>query len=270
MESVKSLIDNLAEKGLIREITARLFQVKAATRLEYELQVKALFYAGPLYAKYEGLRRFDYNDLLNLLRNFEHDLDKKFYGKDEDAFNMFIAERFEAAGYPYHFEHELAYHAKKNSFSISIPKERLTKLQVHYFNEYIKQAGLTEDAVHMFYWTSTEKLITITSDSHLGRNLRFIEPQMVTAVKEALQTYDPAIFLKFTIEYDTRDVGVYKIYREIPDMFTTPSEWRALVESCSNLHAEVKEEYLSFFDAQEEKGFGNWTEFTFHTLLKRP
>jgi len=268
LPGLQQFIEVHAQKKMSKEVTARLFQVKAQNREEYELQVQGLFYSGIFFIQEHELRRFDYEALLNLLRNFEHDRDKKYYQKDESSFNAFVEKQFNDAGYHYRFLHELTYHAKKSSRT-HLSKAQLVTLQLHYFNEYVKQSGLTYDAVHMLYWTSTERFVPSVKDKERGQNLRYIEPEMAVLFKTIFPHYEPTQFLRYSIEYEMREAGIYRIYREIIEMFNDPEDLRTLVAANNYLDVVVKEEYLSFLDSAKMNGFKQWTEFEFKTALRR-
>jgi len=179
-----------------------------------------------------------------------------------------VEKQFNDAGYHYRFLHELTYHAKKSSRT-HLSKAQLVTLQLHYFNEYVKQSGLTYDAVHMLYWTSTERFVPSVKDKERGQNLRYIEPEMAVLFKTIFPHYEPTQFLRYSIEYEMREAGIYRIYREIIEMFNDPEDLRTLVAANNYLDVVVKEEYLSFLDSAKMNGFKQWTEFEFKTALRR-
>lgn len=267
LSGIHAFIDLHQQKKMLREVTTRLFQEKTATREHYELQVESLFYLGPMYINENGRRTFDYSVLTDLIWNHENHIDKKYYNKDESALNAFISKMFDAAKFPYLFEHELISQIKKNKKDVSLTEETMKIYQVRYFKQHVAQNNLSEDSVFMFWWTDYTESILIPDKPGYVHKHRHIEPEMGTAMKTVLPNYDPFNFLRHSIKYDMWDKGIYTIHKEVLEIFEEPEELRDLVAHHPSLNENIREEYLAFFDACQSDNFKWPTLYTFATAL---
>jgi hypothetical protein len=268
MAGIKSFIDECEQKNLLSEAGTRILQEKPWDKEGYEQKVKSLFYLGPRFYAQKGRNAFDHQSITNLIWNYDHNLDKQFYKKDEAALSSFVDSLFTDAVFPYQFEHEVLYHVKDGKKDISFSRERIVELQTNYFSEHVKQAGLTKDAVFMFWWTKHEEFVPLPDDPNRGHKYEHMEKPIAAAMKAFLPEYDPFQFLKYTIKYDMRDKDIYFLYPQMLEIFDTPDELRALVAGHPLLAADVKAEYLALFDACKKQDFKGWVEFELNTALK--
>ncbi|MCO5948561.1 KAP family P-loop NTPase fold protein [Mucilaginibacter flavidus] len=268
LPGIKNYIDECEQKNMLTELGTRILQEKPADKEGYELKMKSLFYLGPKYIAQKGRYAFDHQAITNLIWNYDHNLDKQFYKKDEAAFRSFVAGLFSGAGFPYQFEHEVLYHVKDGKKDISLSRERIVELQTHYFSEHVGQAGLTKDAVFMFWWTKYEEFVPLPDNPNLGHHHEHIEKPIVAAMKDLLPEYDPFQFLKYTIKHDIRDKDIYLLQPVMLEIFDEPEELRALVAEHTLLATDVKAEYLALFDACKKQDFKGWVEFELNTALK--
>lgn len=269
LEQMKNLIQSSVELGMARQMAARLLQFKPSDKEEFELMVKSLFFLGPLYASKEGLRSFQFDSLIDLLRNSPYNPYMNFYKKDPDGLKLLAGELFEGC-FPFLFENETMYHIKKSARDFSLSDEELTDRQIKYFNAHLKKDGLSEDAVYILYWTSDERFEpTFINDKEM-RKQRRIKEEMAVRVLEVLPNYDLLNFLKMSIHTDFRDKTARKINWTFLALFSDPAELRKSVLANMKISKDVKKEYLQFFDACQEKGFDILIEFELKTDLKNP
>ncbi|WP_428331613.1 hypothetical protein [Mucilaginibacter sp.] len=268
LAAIKSFIDECEQKNLLTELGRRILQEKPDDKEAYELKVRSLFYLGPKYIAQKGRYAIDHQAITNLIWNYDHNLDKQFYKKDEAAFRSFVDSLFTGAVFPYQFEHELLYHVKDGVKDITLGRERIVELQTHYFREHVKQAGLTKDAVFMFWWTKYKEFVPLPDNPNLGNYHEHIEKPIVVAMKSFLPEYDPFQFLKYTIKHDIRDKDIYFLQPIMLEIFDDPEELRALVAGHALLPADIKAEYLALFDACKKQNFKGWVEFELNTALK--
>jgi len=160
------------------------------------------------------------------------------------------------------------YHIKDGVKDISLSRERIVELQTHYFSEHVKQAGLTKDAVFMFWWTKHTEFVPLPDDPHRGHKYEHIEKPIVATMKAFLPEYDPFQFLKYTIKYDMRDKDIYLLQPIMLELFDAPEDLRTLVAGHPLLAADIKAEYLALFNACKNQEFKGWVEFELKTALK--
>jgi len=268
LPAIKSFIDECEQKKLLTELATRILQEKPEDKEAYELKVRSMFYLGPKYIAQKGRYAIDHQAITNLIWNYDHNLDKQFYKKDEATFRSFVDRLFSGAVFPYQFEHELLYHVKDGVKDISMSRERIVELQTHYFSEHVKHAGLTKDAVFMFWWTKYKEFVPLPDNANLGHHYEHIEKPIVSVMKSFLPEYDPFQFLKYTIKHDIRDKDIYLLQPIMLEMFDNPEELRALVEVHPLLAADIKTEYLALFDACKKQDFKGWVDFELNTALK--
>jgi hypothetical protein len=160
------------------------------------------------------------------------------------------------------------YHIKDGVKDISLTRERIVALQVHYFTEHVNQVGLTKDAVFMFWWTKYKEFVPLPGDPNREDEHIHIEKSIVSVMKAFLAVHDPFQFLKYTIKYDMRENDIFLLYQEMLGMFDDPEELWALVAAHTLLAADIKAEYLEFFDACKAQQFHVWINFEFKTALR--
>lgn len=267
IEQMKSLIESSVELGMARQTAARLLQFKPSDKEGFELMVRSLFLLGPLYASKEGLRSFQFDSLVDLLRNSPYNPYVNFYKKKPDELKQLTEKLFEGS-FPFLFENEMMYHIRKSTRDFSLSDEELTDRQIKYFNAHLEKEGLSEDAVYILYWTSDERLVPAFINDKEMRKERRIKDKMAVRVLEVLPNYDLLNFLKMSIYTDFRDKSARKINWTFLALFSEPAELRKAVSSNKNISRNVKKEYLQFFDACKENGFDRLTEFELKTDLK--
>lgn len=267
-EQVKAFIDIQSAQKMLRETAARLLQVKASDRNEFELQIKSLFYLGPLFALQEGLRTFPFDSLLSYLWSVDYNENILFFKEEPEAFKSMVKGIFNNAPFPFLFHSELAYHIRTDGRKFLLPDGELTDLQIRYFKAHLDIDGLSQDAVYIFYWTSEEKFEPLNDGSSTGFKRRRIKDKMAKLIVKVLPSYDPVHFLKMSIETDFREKTMHNINWTFRVLFEDPIELRNLISTNSKISEEVRTEYLDFFDACKENGFERLTEFKFKTELK--
>jgi len=261
IEQMKKLIEKSSKEGMIRQTAARLFQFKPSDKEGYVLMLRSLFYLGSIYTLEQRLRSFQFDSLVDLLRNSQYNPYMNFYKKDPVGLKLFAEELFEGR-FPFLFENEMIYHIRKSTWDFSLSDEELTDRQIKYFNAHLEKNGLSEDAVYILYWTSNEQIVPEM------RKERRIKEKMAVRVLEVLPNYDLLNFLKMSIHTDFRDKTAHKIIWTFLALFSEPAELRKAVSSNKNISRDVKKEYLEFFDACKENGFDRLTEFELKTHLK--
>jgi len=267
-DALIEFIDAHSQRKVIKELTVRLFQESPKNREEFELLVKSLFYIGPKFLEENGRRTFDYEALINILWNHEGRIEKQFYNNDKAIYKVFLNEMLSNASFPFLFHHELVSNLKRDYKSIGISKEQIIEYQVQYFRRHVQENGLSEDSIFMFWWTDYNEFVPIPSKPNHGHEHRHIEPLMVKAIKEVLPLYDPAYFLKHSINYDMWEKSLHGIQKEIIEIFDTPSNLKELVAGHPLLNAEIRDEYLNFFDAWNQAGSNTLISYDFNTMLR--
>lgn len=267
LEAMKKLINNGADRKLLRQTAARIFQFKPSNASEFELIVRSLFYLGPLYAEKEGLRRFQFDSLIDLLWNSPYNANFNFFRHDPSYLKSLMNELFEGS-YPFLFKNEMMYHIRKSTRDFPLSDEELTGWQIRYFNAHLERDGLSADAVYIFYWTSDEHLDTAYANDRENRKQRWVKEKMALRVLEILPQFDLLNFLIMSIHTDFREKTSHKVNRAIFNLFAEPSEFRNAVSSNAKTTRAVKNEFLRFFDACAKNGFERYTEFEFKTDLK--
>ncbi|SCY76143.1 KAP family P-loop domain-containing protein [Flavobacterium anhuiense] len=268
LDKLKELIDNYADQNMIKETVARLFQLKALNRSEFELQVKALFYTGPLYALQQGVRNFAFDSLLNFLWDNTYNSNLKFFKQNTYDFKLLIISLFEEAPFPYLFHNEMIYHIRTDNRNFPLSEEELTDFQIQYFKKHLDNVGLSEDAVYIFYWTSEKIFEPLQDGSGKGYNRHQIKDKMAKLIVEVLSFHNPVNFLRMSIQTDLREKSLHTVNWTFLNLFSDPEELRNAVLTNTKISEEVKNEYLQFFDACKSNGFDRYTEFEFTTELK--
>ncbi|SFF07525.1 KAP family P-loop domain-containing protein [Chitinophaga sp. CF118] len=268
LSGVKQFVDRCEEDKLLAELCMRILQEKAKTRACFELKLKSLFYLGARYVKEKGRHSFDYMALIDLLWNYDHIIDKRYYKKDENAYRLFVESLFEEAETPFVFPAEIIYNIKHDKKEISVPTTVLVDFQVRYFMAHVAEHGLTKDASWMFWGIRDE--YTEPAPGQPGyeiKHFRF-EPPVIPFVKAALREHDPFEFLKLAIKYDMREKEIVAIHPELLAIFETPEEYRDLIIANTKINPDIKADFLAFFEACKEKDFNNWANYEFKTALK--
>ena len=268
LEATKTYIDLQGKHKMLNDVATRIFQEKPATREAYELKVYSLFYLGPKFIREKGRHSFDTEALTDLIWNYEHNLDKKFYKKDEAAFASFIQKVLGQAPFPYLFHNEIIYHIKKGSKEISVAEEKLSNFQLDYFTKHVEQAGLSEEALYLFWWSRYKEFVPLPENPGRGHEYLHFEKPIAEAMRKFIPELDPFHFLKYSIKYDIRDREIYFIHPEVLEMFRQKSELRNLVQDHKVLDQTVKQDYLALYDACEANGFKDWGRIEFKTALK--
>ncbi|RYJ44258.1 P-loop domain protein, KAP family [Flavobacterium beibuense] len=268
LPTMQALIDRYQQDDLLRKVQARLLQIKAKTKQEFELQIESLFYVGSHYIVSDNRRTFDYQALVRLLWNHEHAIDKMYYRKETNGLGSFLTRLFTEAVHPYIFYHSLIYYIKEDKTEVGIEKETLLAYQISYFKSHVEKEGLSEEAIYMFFGTKRDEFIPLPDDSKRGHMKTVIEKDMAVAIREVLPAYDPFYFLKHSIKYDMRNGNIYTISPQILEIFSSPAELRKVAETNSFIDETVRTEYLAFFDLSQANGFDKWTEYEFTTDLK--
>lgn len=268
LESTRAYIDLQDKSQLLSDVAVRILQEKPVTREAYEHKVASLFYLGPKFIRKKGRHSFDTDALTDLIWNYDHNLDKKFYKKDQAAFSLFIETMLAQAPFPYLFHNEIIFHIKKRNMEILVDQGKLSNFQLEYFRKHVAQAGLSEEALYLFWWSRYKEFVPLPDDPGRGHEYWHFEKPIAMAMKEFLPELDPFYFLKYSIKYDMRDREIYFIHPEVLEMFEEKSDLRKLVEDHKILDADVKREYLALFDACHANGFKDWARIEFKTSLK--
>lgn len=268
MQGLRGFIDECVVGKTHKELVTRLLLEKPENRSQYELITEGLFYLGGEYVKLEGPRSFSYQDLIDTIWDYEGLVSKKYYKGDVPAFSKFLLKLFDSAAFPYLFNSELIYHVKYENREIAIPFNKLSDLQVIYFCEYVRLKGLDENAMYLL-WATVEnhKIPVHDQPGAYHKALRF-EPGIILFLKEFIKSYDPLSFLRTSMESNIRDNNMVMIRRQILDVFDTRTEFRDLIAENVHVNADVREEYLEFFDECQLKDFNEYINFEFKTVLK--
>lgn len=267
-QAIRTYIDLQEEHHMLSEVATRIFQEKPDTLETYELKVSSLFYLGPKFIREKERHSFDIDALTDLIWNYDHNLDKKFYKKDEAAFASFIEKLLGHAPFPYLFHNEIIFNIKNKGKETSVSNGKLTKIQLNYFKKHVAQTGLSEEAIFLFWWSRYKKFVPLPDDPGRGHEHWHFEKSLAEAMKEFLPKLAPFQFLKHSIQYDMRDSDIYSIHLQVLEMFDNKSELRNLVKNHKVLDSAVKEEYLTLFDACNAIGFKNWVTIELKTALK--
>jgi energy-coupling factor transporter ATP-binding protein EcfA2 len=267
-DGLKAYIDECAEKGLLNELSDRIFQFKATSRENYELKLQSLFYLGPKYIRDKAASSFDFQALTDLMWNYDQNVEKRYYKKDPGGFEAFLLKLFNQAMFPFMFESEVIYHISSGSKAIPLSKETLGNYQAHYFSEHVSSSGITKAAVWIFWWTKVKTFVPLPNDPNRGIEHWHFKKEIVPITKRLLPLYDPFQFLKISIKSDMRNNDIFFLYSEILELFDDPEELRTIVAGHNIMEEKYKTDYLGFFDACKEKDFKDWATFEFKTDLR--
>ncbi|WP_286911863.1 KAP family P-loop NTPase fold protein [Flavobacterium sp. UBA4197] len=267
LAGMRKFIDVHEERNMLRQVGARIIQLKVSSREQFELQVNTLCYLGPKFAEQEGLRSFPFDSLIGLFWNYSYNPHIAYYSDEPEAFRAVAEAVFDGASFPYLFQNELVYHIKQDGRPFALSNEQLTDIQIGFFRRHLERDGLSQDAVYIFYWTSQEKFEPLTDDASRGHKYWHIEDKMAEEIKTILPEHDPIHFLKMSIEADSRDKSYYTISRTILKIFADPIELRNAVADNRFLEQEAKLEFLEFFDACKSNDFAKFTEYNFKSEL---
>lgn len=268
LENMKELVNMYADKNMLKETAARLLQVKAVNKSQFELQIMSLFYLGPIYASQEGVRNFVFDSLLNPLWDNPYNLNIQFFKEDTQAFKVLIKTLFEEASFPYLFHNEIIYHIRTDNRNFPLSEVELTDIQILYFKKHLNRDGLSEDAVYIFYWTFEEIFEPLPDGSGQGYKRHRIKDKMAGLIVEVLPFHDPINFLKMSIQSDFREKSLHTVNWTFLNLFSDPMKLRDIVLTNIKISEEVRNEYLQFFEACKSNGFDKYTEFEFKTGLK--
>lgn len=267
-DSMRSFIEDCISRNILRPLAMRLFQEKPNNRESYELKIRSLFDIGPKYKRKENGRSFDLQALIDELWNVDDRHVRTYYKKEASLYVDFLESLFEQAPFPYLFHNEIIYHIKKGSQDIGLSKDRLTDFSVQYFNKHVQQAGLSQDAMYLAWWTRHEYTIDFPGRrGYVTEHWRF-EDKLVPGLKDTLSNTNPYQFLKYSIQHEHREENMNTIWEAIRNFFGSPEDLRYFVEDHPILDQEIKIEYLAFYDACVSAGFDRFATFEFKTSLK--
>ncbi|OMP74970.1 P-loop NTPase fold protein [[Flexibacter] sp. ATCC 35208] len=268
LEAVKQFINGCEEKKLLTELGMRIFQEKPKFRAGFELQIRSLFCLGTRYVKEKGRSSFDYDDLIELLWNYDNNVEKRYYANNANAYRVFVKSLFEEVEKPFIFPAKIIYHIKHGKKEVGLALSMLIDYEVRYFREHVAEYGLTKEASWMFWGIRDEYTEPVPEQpGYVFEGFR-IEPSLIPYVKAALQEHDPIAFLKMGIQYNSRDRELASIYPQLLEIFDTPEEYRDLVKENAKINPDIKADFLGFFAACREKEFKMEIRYPFKTVLK--
>lgn len=266
---IRSFIDIHEGRKMLRQVGARIIQLSVSGREQFELQVNALCYLGPKFAKQEGLRSFSFDSIIGLFWNNSYNPHIAYYNNEPEAFKAFAETIFESAPFPFLFQNELVYHIRQDGRPFVLSDGQLVDYQIGFFRRHLEKNGLSEDAIYIFFWTAYEKFELLPNDASKDHKYWYIEDKMAEEIKKSLPDYDPIHFLKMSIEADFREKSYFTINRRILKIFADPLELRNIVEDNGFLDEAARSEYLEFFDACKENDFFKYTEYNFKSELRK-
>ncbi len=266
---IRAFIDIYEERKMMRQVGARVIQLNVFDREKFELQVNALCYLGPKYAKQEGLRSFPFDSLVSLFWNNSYNPNIAYYNNKPEAFKACAEAIFDSAPFPFLFQNELVYHIRQDGRPFVLSNEELVDYQIGFFRKHLQKDGLSEDAVYIFFWTAYEKFEPLAHDASKGHKYWYIEDKMAEEIKKALLDYDPIHFLRMSIQADFREKSYFTINRRILKIFQDPLELRKIVADNNFLDEAARSEYIEFFDACKENDFFKYSEYNFKSELRK-
>jgi hypothetical protein len=157
---------------------------------------------------------------------------------------------------------------KEKGDAFVLGKEQLVDHQLSYFTKLAEtNHGLSEDVMSLFWSAKVKFKVNIEPSGAYQLDWRF-EPNLTQKMKQYLNHKDPKEFLKGSINYGFRESGYASIYPQFIDIFSTPEEFKNIVEKNKELDDDIKQEYLQFFDRCQEVSFSHQVQMEFKTELK--
>ncbi|WP_454881343.1 KAP family P-loop NTPase fold protein [Sphingobacterium detergens] len=262
-QDLSKYINKCSEENLITQLLTRLLLVEPKNTTEFELLIRAIFQAGPLYETSIKDSYFDIDALIDILLNYPLFSATSEYNEKPKQYINLLNELFYSAPFPYTFHSRLIWHINIRNEKLLLSTKELIDYQVIYFCEYVRLKGFDSVAIDLMWNTRIEK----PNQEKVNKNERdlMFPNELKLHIIEFLTLYDPAVFLK-----DSIDVygGGYKINEEVLSIFDSSQQLFDIVKMNKKLNAEMKNEYLMLLEKLMIDNFTSAVLVFFKTDIK--